>query len=131
MVRGAAALCTAAHGARETAPIGSAFCLPGVQVHRYHVVELEAEKGMCELQSSTGGYHLARTLGQMPALNAVVHGDRPHLGFGILVCASSGAVFRVIFESINDARLAPRHSKTPSAPPTPTRPGPDTDGSNA
>lgn len=82
-------------------------------MHRYHVVDLEAEDGMCVLQSSASLYHVARPLGSKPALNAVLHGDKPHLGFGILVCKRSDAVFRVIFESINGARPALR--STPHA----------------
>ena len=90
-------------------------------MHRYHVVDLEAEDGMCVLQSSASLYHVARPLGCKPALYAVLHGDKPHLGFGILVCKESGAVFRVIFESINGSRTTPRSNVPLSAPPTPKR----------
>jgi hypothetical protein len=96
-------------------------------MHRYRVVERWPERGFCAFRCSRGHYHLARTLNVTPEQDASLRGDKPHLGFGILVCAVSGAIFRVIFESINDTNLAAGASWTPSEPPTPkptsTRPG--------
>lgn len=76
-------------------------------MHTYRVVERWAERGLCALRCSAGRYHVARALQRMPPLDAALHGDRPHLGFGILVCSASGAIFRVIFESINDLQCLP------------------------
>lgn len=87
-------------------------------MHRYRVVGLSAEDGKCVIRSSTNRYHLVRSLGRRLGLNMVLLGDPPHLGFGILVCEVSGAIFRVIFDSINDPEPAPRAGGTPSKPPT-------------
>jgi hypothetical protein len=46
-------------------------------------------------------------------------GDKPHLGFGILRCAASGAMFRVMFETINERPPVP----APGRPQTPSLPG--------
>ena len=40
-------------------------------MHRYHVVDLEAEDGMCVLQSSASLYHVVRLMGCKPALKQV------------------------------------------------------------
>ena len=87
-------------------------------MHEYRVVERWADKGLCALQCSTGRYHVARALKVMPPVDVSLSGDKPRLGFGILLCTASGSIFRVIFESINDTQLAPGFSWTPSEPPT-------------
>ena len=74
----------------------------GSMMHRYRVVERWDESDLCALQCHTGQYHVARSLNAMPPLHAALDGTKPHLGFCLLVCAASGAIFRVIFESIND-----------------------------
>jgi hypothetical protein len=70
-------------------------------MHEYRVVERWADKSVCVLRCHTGRYHVARMLNVMPAAETALHGDKPHLGFDILLCVVSGAVFRVIFESID------------------------------
>lgn len=87
-------------------------------MHRYRVVGLSAEDGKCVIRSSTNRYHLVPSLGRRLGLNMVLLGDPPHLGFGILVCEGSGAIFRVVFDSINGPGPAPRANGTPSKPPT-------------
>jgi hypothetical protein len=37
----------------------------------------------------------------MPPADTSLRGEKPHLGFNILLCAGSGAIFRAVFESIN------------------------------
>lgn len=39
---------------------------------------------------------------QLGRRGATLHGAKPQLGFGILQCPTSGAIFRVIFESISN-----------------------------
>jgi hypothetical protein len=76
-------------------------------MHKYRVVELQTEKGLCALQCNLGRYHLIRALGRAPGLDMRLVGDKPHLGFGILRCTASGALFRVIFETINERPPVP------------------------
>lgn len=71
-------------------------------MHKYRVVELHADKGLCALQCGQGRHHLIRALGRAPGLDTRLVGDKPHLGFGILRCTATGAMFRVIFEAINE-----------------------------
>lgn len=75
-------------------------------MHSYRVVESCVDGSRLALHCHMGRYHVVRTLNEMPVQGVVLKGDRPHLGFGILLCASSGAVLRVIFESINDTDLS-------------------------
>lgn len=85
-------------------------------MHKYRVVELYAERGLCALQCSLGRYHLIRALGHAPDVDVRLVGDKPHLGFGILRCTATGAMFRVIFESINERPPVPLQDR----PQTPT-----------
>lgn len=73
-------------------------------MHRYRVVEHWPDSDLVGLKCQMGRYHLVRALSTLPAPATILHGDRPHLGFGMLSCASSGRIFRVIFESINHAQ---------------------------
>jgi hypothetical protein len=75
-------------------------------MHEYRVVERWTEEGLCVLRCASGRYHVARALNFMPAQEAPLNGDKPRLGFSILVCPASGAIFRLIFESINDGEPA-------------------------
>ena len=78
----------------------------------YHVVERGSEEGLCALRCSSGRFHVARVLHCMPDDNAFLNGDKPRLGFSILLCRTSGAIFRIIFESVNDAgRMSGRQWK--------------------
>lgn len=84
-------------------------------MHRYRVVEHHPESNLMGLRCQMGRYHLVRVLGGMPAPDAALLGDRPHLGFGMLSCAVSDRIFRVIFESINHAGSVPSPSWMQSA----------------
>jgi hypothetical protein len=70
-------------------------------MYKYRVVERWAAENRLALRCSRGRYHLTRALNGLPADGISLHGDQPHLGFGILRCEATGAAFRVIFESIN------------------------------
>ena len=78
-------------------------------MHRYRVIQRWPEESWFALRCNAGFYHLSRALSGLPAADARLEGDRPHLGFGILRCPLSGATYRVIFESIG-------HSSWPLAP---------------
>jgi hypothetical protein len=71
-------------------------------MHNYRVLERWKASGLCALRCSKGRYHVARALSVLPPVRACLAGDKPHLGFGILQCTASGAIYRVIFESINE-----------------------------
>lgn len=71
-------------------------------MHQYRVLGRLGDSELCALQCSNGRFHLARALNVPPSRGTLLRGDKPHLGFGILLCAMTGAIFRVIFESIND-----------------------------
>ena len=77
-------------------------------MHQYRVVGRLEGSNRWALKCSNGRFHLARALNGAPASGTLLRGDKPHLGFGILLCAMSGAIFRVIFESINDPAPAGR-----------------------
>ncbi len=66
-------------------------------MHRYRVVEMCSETGLCWFRCSSGRFHVARALDSMPPEKALLHGFKPGFGLRILVCPSSGAVFRMIF----------------------------------
>jgi hypothetical protein len=76
-------------------------------MHEYRVVERWTEEGLCVLRCTSGRYHVAQALNFMPPEEAPLHGDKPRLGFSILVCPASGTIFRLIFESVNDEESAP------------------------
>jgi hypothetical protein len=76
-------------------------------MHQYRVVERWDDDKRCVFQCSNGRYHVARALHLMPPVQAPLRGEKPRLGFGILLCAATGAIFRVIFESVNEPKMAP------------------------
>lgn len=63
-------------------------------MHEYRVIERWADDGLCALRV-------------MPPEKACLHGAKGRLGFGILLCTESGAIFRVIFESIDEPQPVP------------------------
>lgn len=75
----------------------------------YCVVASNPEEARITLKDHAGRLHLARALNALPDPGAVLKGSRPHLGFGLLLCLTSGRLHRVIFETINsrDAALMP------------------------
>lgn len=84
-------------------------------MQKYRVVDIWTQERRLALRCSAGRFHLARALGVLPNAGAVLDGDSPQLGFGILLCPRSRTIFRVIFESIS-------HATRPSAPTVPTVP---------
>lgn len=85
-------------------------------MQQYRVVERWVEVKQCVLQCNSGRYHVARVLNVMPPAEAALGGSKPHLGFDILVCAGSGAIFRVIFESIDNAHVVKGPGRTRNLP---------------
>ena len=81
-------------------------------MQKYRVVDIWTRERRLALRCSAGRFHLARALGVLPNAGAVLDGDSPQLGFGILLCPRSRTIFRVIFESIS-------HATRPSAPTVP------------
>jgi hypothetical protein len=77
-------------------------------MHRYQVVERWPEEDRCALRCSRGRLHLVRALKLIPPVGTTLFGDKPHLGFGMLECARSATIYRVIFESINELRIEPK-----------------------
>ena len=73
-------------------------------MHKYRVVTVWAESHRLVLRCGAGRYHQIRALGLLPKVDETLHGDSPHLGFGILLSTAPGAMFRVIFESTGHAR---------------------------
>ncbi len=71
-------------------------------MHKYRVVHRTDDDEFVALRDGSGRYHVARPLKAKPPLRALLQGDKPHLGFGMLLCTQSGQVFRMIFERIND-----------------------------
>lgn len=79
--------------------------MPEPKMHRYHVVERWVDDSRVALQCHMGRYHVALALNGMPPAAGNLHGQKPHPGFVVLLCAISGTMFRMIFESINQAEL--------------------------
>ena len=73
-------------------------------MHKYRVVESRSAEGQLVFQCSTGRFHAARGLNQLPPVGTLLYGAVPHLGFGALTDTRSGEVCRVVFGSINHPR---------------------------
>lgn len=74
-------------------------------MYKYRVVERRVEDSRMTLRCRRGQYHIARALGVLPLMEAALESDKPHLGFGLLLCSQSGTVYRVIFESIGHTAI--------------------------
>ena len=74
-------------------------------MYKYRVVERWVEQSRLVLRCSKGRYYVARALSLATPPGAVLEGAKPHLGFDLLLCPQSGAIFRVIFESIGNTAL--------------------------
>lgn len=70
-------------------------------MHKYRVVECRPADHWILLEGGIGRYHWARVLNLPPRVGSLLTGSRPHMGFGLLLCARSALTFRVVFESIN------------------------------
>lgn len=53
------------------------------------------------LRDEEGRYHVVRTTAEVPEIGLRLKGQRPRLGLELLVGASTGQVFRVVFEALN------------------------------
>ena len=53
------------------------------------------------LRDRAGQRHLARALVEAPAVGAELVGVEPQLGFSLMLGASTGRVFRVVFEQLD------------------------------
>jgi len=71
-------------------------------MHKYRVVHRTDGDEFVALRDGSGRFHVARSLKEKPPMRALLHGARPHLGFGMLLCLESGEMYRVIFERINE-----------------------------
>jgi hypothetical protein len=85
-------------------------------MHKYRVVDLLANESCVVLRCQSGRHHFARVLGVLPPANALLQGNKPHLGFGVLICLLSRSMFRMIFESINQAASAASPGAVQSSP---------------
>ena len=86
-------------------------------MHQYRMVERLLDDDRCLFRCNKGRYHVARALNAIPSTGVLLSGYKPHIGFGILVCTASSAIFRVIFESINEPNLACVPGRVPNLPP--------------
>lgn len=83
-------------------------------MHKYRVAERWPDESRLTLQCGAGRYHVARVISLLPEVDETLEGAKPHLGFGILVCQTSGAMYRLIFEVINKIELPLAKMSTPS-----------------
>jgi hypothetical protein len=73
-------------------------------MHRFYVRESCQSASAIALQDGDGRFHLARATAILPPVGTELEGALPRLGFSILLGASTGRVYRVIFELV-DAEL--------------------------
>lgn len=69
-------------------------------MYLYRVYDACVEARKVALQDCSGRYHLARITADLPRLWEELQGERPALGFCLLL-SSSGHLFRAIFEVID------------------------------
>jgi len=74
-------------------------------MHEYRVAQRSLDDGRLALVCNMGRCHLTRSLSEPPLVGAMLCGARPHLGFGLLLCVSSGDIFPVVFELIDCTQL--------------------------
>ena len=94
----------ASHGRDTAQSLSFAQFSTEYSVQKYRVVAVWAESHRLVLRCGAGRYHQIRALGLLPKEDETLHGDSPHLGFGILLSTKPGAMFRVIFESTDQVR---------------------------
>lgn len=93
--------CVLPYGTNHSPRLPTVASMPDPEMQTYQVVERWANETRFALRCGRGKFHVTRALNNLPTTGATLHGARPELGLGILVCPVSGAIFRVIFESIN------------------------------
>ena len=74
-------------------------------MHEYTVAQRSLDDGRLALVCNLGRCHLTRSLSTLPRVGVLLSGAKPHLGFGLLLCVSSGDIFPVVFELINCTQL--------------------------
>jgi len=94
------------HGRATPGWIGFAEMPVEPEMYQYRVIESWVDVNRYVFRCSSGRFHLARALNGVPPADVPLRGDKPHLGFAILVCARTGSIHRMIFESINEAQVA-------------------------
>lgn len=88
-------------------------------MHSYRVVQRSPADGRFGMRCHMGRFHVARSVAGIPAVEAILHGDKPHVGFGMLSCAQSGRIYRVVFESVNQAAIGRPATRPWAAAPAP------------
>ena len=84
-------------------------------MHRYVVAGKQPQGRSIALCDADGRFHVARVGEQAPPLGARLTGNRPALGFGLLLGEALDAVYRVTFEAV-DCGL--EHALPPNGPAT-------------
>jgi len=70
-------------------------------MHRYHVTEIHDDGNSVSLRDSSGCFHVARAMTELPAVGTNLAGSLPGLGYRVLLCTLTSRVFRLTFERIN------------------------------
>ncbi len=70
-------------------------------MHHYRVSDISALRRAVALHDRAGRCHIARATAAVPAVGLCLYGHPPSLGFHILLAASNGRAFRLIFELID------------------------------
>ena len=86
-------------------------------MHEHRMIEHGPKEGLYALRCSSGRYRKVRALSSMPLEEAHLLKAEPGLGFGISVCSTSGAIYRLLFESVNHAEYARATRRMLSQPP--------------
>jgi hypothetical protein len=73
-------------------------------MHRFIVASTQAFGCLIALCDSDGGFHVARTTAGTLPVGTRLMGNRPALGFGLLLGESIDTVYRVTFESVHCGR---------------------------
>jgi hypothetical protein len=72
----------------------------------YFVLLACGETRQVALYDCYGSYHLARTVGAMPAIGTELHGARPCAGANPLHASSTGQAFVLVFDQIDCGQRA-------------------------
>jgi hypothetical protein len=75
-------------------------------MHRYRVAEIGSAGRSISLQDSSGKYHLARAVADVPEVGTNLLGPLPGLGFRVLHCRATERAYRLTFEAIDRAAPA-------------------------
>jgi|CXWK01.1.fsa_nt_gi hypothetical protein len=70
-------------------------------MQQFRVEATHPSRNALALRDRAGQRHWARALVDAPAVGAQLLGTAPQLGFSLMLGASTGRVFRVVFEQID------------------------------